>query len=329
MKSDTMMNDTDFLREYLLGGLPENEVDAMEQRLLEDDELFKLAEALESDLLAACARGELSPEERQRVLRRLAASPRGQAKLALVQGLTTLAAQEKKKLGGTIVPFRPRPALPVRWSTRVAAIAASLAVAVGVSWLAQQTAAPRDVVIADRDTPVPVESSRPAPQAPSTPTVQPEAPTAPEEGTQIAEATPAPVPTPAPEQPERTPETTVPSVVSAVVAITYGTRAGGASEVPEILVPQGTRTVEIQLPLPEGEEAISFQAELLDATTDEEILTWERIEARDLGEGKAALFVEIPAAELPPGKYAINVRGLTPDGESDLLGKPVFVVARP
>lgn len=327
MKSDTMMTDQDFLREYLLGELPEDKVAAIEQRLLEDDKLFDLAEAIEGDLLVACVRGELSPEERQRVLRRLAASPQGQARLALAQGLTTLADQEKRRLGGTVVPFRPRPALPTRWSTRVAAIAASLAVAIGVSWLAQQTVDPGKMVMAERGTLPRVDTRPPVPRAPEAPETEPQteptAPAASEEDTQVAE-TPTP---PAPQRQERTPEVVVPSVIRAVVAFAHTTRSGGASEVTEIEVPQGTKTVEIHLPLTEDEEATSFRAVLLDAT-EQKILQWEKIDAIDNQEG-GVIIIPIPTTEIPPGKYAIEVRGLTSEGEYELLGKPAFEVRQP
>ena len=66
---------------------PEEEADRLEQRLLAEDELFELAEAVEADLLAAADRGELTPAERERVQQRLAASPRGRERLALARVL--------------------------------------------------------------------------------------------------------------------------------------------------------------------------------------------------------------------------------------------------
>src|SRR5215211_3520558 len=84
------MKDDEILRRYLLGGLEEEQADDLERRLLEDGELFELAEAVEGDLLAAAARGDLPPAERGHVLRRLAASPEGRTRLALARGLTSL-----------------------------------------------------------------------------------------------------------------------------------------------------------------------------------------------------------------------------------------------
>jgi hypothetical protein len=80
-------NDTDVLRRYLLGEVAGEQEDRIEQRLLADDAFFELAEAVEGDLLDACARGELTSEERQRALKRLASSRAGHARLMLVEGL--------------------------------------------------------------------------------------------------------------------------------------------------------------------------------------------------------------------------------------------------
>jgi hypothetical protein len=53
--------DATALRHYLLGELAPPDVEAIENRLFEDDELFELAEAIEAELLDAEARGELAP----------------------------------------------------------------------------------------------------------------------------------------------------------------------------------------------------------------------------------------------------------------------------
>ena len=127
--------DDELLRSYLLGGLPEEEADLLEQRLLAEDELFELSEAVEADLLAACARGELAPAERERVQQRLASSPRGQERLALAHALNTLAGSSERA-AAPVLPFSRRAATPnaFRW----AALAAALLAAAGLSWFAME-----------------------------------------------------------------------------------------------------------------------------------------------------------------------------------------------
>lgn len=133
------MKEAELLRLYLLGRLSGEESDTLERRLLAESELFELAEAVEGDLLAACARGELSPVEREEVLRRLAASPSGQARLALARDLATLARQEERR-PAAVLPFR-RPANLDRPVFRAAALAASLTLVVGGLWLARHETA--------------------------------------------------------------------------------------------------------------------------------------------------------------------------------------------
>lgn len=125
------MKDDEILRHYLLGALDEEQVDEIEQRLLADGDLFELAEAVEGDLLAAAARGDLAPEERGRVLRRLAASPAGRARLALSRDLVSLG---REPFSAEVVVFQ----LLRRPEVRAAAVAASLMFVAGGLWVATQ-----------------------------------------------------------------------------------------------------------------------------------------------------------------------------------------------
>ena len=150
--------DDELLRSYLLGALPEQEADRLEQRLLAEDELFELSEAVEADLLAACARGELAPAERERVQQRLASSPRGRERLALAHALNTLAGSPGRA-AAPVLPF-PRAAMPnaFRW----AALAAALLAVAGLSWFAMER--PHG-----GEAPPWVAQERPAPASPRAP----------------------------------------------------------------------------------------------------------------------------------------------------------------
>ena len=129
--------DDELLRSYLLGALPEEEADRLERRLLAEDELFELSEAVEADLLAACDRGELAPAERERVQQRLASSPRGRERLALAHALNTLAGSSERA-ASPVVPFPRRAATPVRPAFRWAALAAALLAVAGLSWFVME-----------------------------------------------------------------------------------------------------------------------------------------------------------------------------------------------
>jgi anti-sigma factor RsiW len=75
------------MRAYLLGGLSERERTEMDCELLTDDDLFEAVSALEHDLLADYAAGELTAAEAAVVKRWLAASQDVRDRLALIKAL--------------------------------------------------------------------------------------------------------------------------------------------------------------------------------------------------------------------------------------------------
>jgi hypothetical protein len=58
--------DEALIRSYLLGELVEGEADALEERLIVDDELYDLLLVSEDDLIDSYTRGELAPQEVER-----------------------------------------------------------------------------------------------------------------------------------------------------------------------------------------------------------------------------------------------------------------------
>ena len=58
--------DEALIRNYLLGELTEDEADALEERLVVDDELYDALLIGEDDLIDSYARGELAPQEAER-----------------------------------------------------------------------------------------------------------------------------------------------------------------------------------------------------------------------------------------------------------------------
>lgn len=103
------------LRSYLLGKLTESEVDLVETRLLEDEDLFALMQTAEDDLFDAFARNRLDADERTRFLQRFGAdASRRQFARAFVQ----------RTPASRVIPFVQR-----RWVEL--AVAATLAIVVG------------------------------------------------------------------------------------------------------------------------------------------------------------------------------------------------------
>jgi hypothetical protein len=325
--SSQNMNDDDLLRRYLLGGLDEEQAETLERRLLMDGDLFELAEAVEGDLFAAVARGELTPAERVQV-RRLGASPEGRARLALARDLGSLS-REKPSV---VLPFRqPAPVvLPAlaRPGFRAAVLAASLAIMAGSLWLASPTARPGTGAGIAQEVPSgPVEGTG-GPRKPVD---------------QIARVTPPGHPVPERPLIEGTAEETVeepavireeprlaeeetPEIAPLIFQLALSTvRSSGTA--PHLTIPAATREVEIRLSLMQGEPATSFSTVLRNAVTGEEVLREEALAARNVKGGKA-IVLSVPAAEMSPGTYEVEVRGEIPDEGSELLGRPMFEVLR-
>ena len=132
MRNDPSNNDDHVLesyRRYLLGEMDEAEKDDFEHQLLLEPDLD--IEALDSDLIAACIKGEIPPEESQRLLARLTSPPAGRDRRAFLKDLTTLA-QAEPRPRDNVSPFSPRPPKTERPSHFLkTALAATLLLAVG------------------------------------------------------------------------------------------------------------------------------------------------------------------------------------------------------
>ena len=281
--------DDELLRSYLLGALQEPEAEDLEARLLADDDLFDLMEALEAELLAAASRGELAPAERERVLRRLASSPEGRERLALARSLNTMADENVPN----VVPFRPRTAGPKPAFQWAALAAAGLFAAVGLSWFNQQKPNGGDVA-------PPVAHERPAPASPVQPVPQEPVPP-------VASVPGTPEPSPTPDRPVHREEGT--SVrraepVKAVFALALAALRG-AEETETFHLPSHAEVAEIQVDLEGLEDSGTFHAAVRSKDTG---TVWEKsdLKAQKLDWG-TALVLDVPADRLTPGRYEVAV----------------------
>jgi hypothetical protein len=280
--------DDELLRSYLLGELPDEEEDRLERRLLAEDELFELSEAIEAELLAASARGELAPAERERVQQRLASSPRGRERLALARSLNTLA--DAKAPAAAVVPF-PRRA-PARSPFRWAALAAGLLAAAGLSWYALER-------------PHGGESAAWIAQeraAPASPRIQ------------------APPP-----KPQGTPPATRPEPVKAVFQLALMSLRG-AEAAEKLRIRSGTDVVELQIGVEGMEDLKSFHLTVRNRKA-ETVWDAAGLTPRQL-DGVRTLVIDLPADRLPVGTYEIRARGLVPGGEPEDLSPLEIEVVR-
>jgi hypothetical protein len=103
-------------RAYLLGRLPPDAAERLEGRLLEEDDLFQAMRSAEDDLFDAFARGELTPDDRERFLARFGAD---RDRIAFARALAART--------GPTASRRPSVWIPL-------AAAAALVVAAGAAW---------------------------------------------------------------------------------------------------------------------------------------------------------------------------------------------------
>lgn len=276
--------DDELLRGYLLGRLQEPEADRLEQRLLAEDDLFDLLEALEAELLAAGSRGELAPAERERVFRRLASSPQGRERLALAQSLNRLADERL----APVVPLHRRAAASKPVFQWTALAAAALLATAGLIWFTYQT--PQGGEFAPRvahERPAP---ARPAPVPPAVPKKEEPAPQAsPDRLAVKEEGAPAKRSEP----------------VKAVLAIALTTLRDAGAEPEQLHLPSNAEVAEIQVDLEGLEDAGPFHASVR-ARGEEPV--WEKngLKPQKLDWG-TALVLDVPARRLASGLYEVSV----------------------
>jgi hypothetical protein len=235
-------NDDELLRSYLLGGLTGDEADDLERRLLKEDDLFELSEAIEADLLAEYAQGGLAPAERERVQQWLASSPQVRERLKLTRSLSILAGREKP----AVLPFVRRAAPTRQPALRWTALAAGLLAAAGLAWFTWQQPHPTDQKSQEQPGQVIAETSR-------------------------AHEVPAPPPTPPPVAPAPKP------VVFELALMSLR----GSEPVEKLRVRANAGTVELHISVVEMDNLQSFHLTLQNRKG-ETVKAWTRLKPRSL-----------------------------------------------
>lgn len=318
------MQNEDLLRRFLLGELAEDEAESLERRLLQEEEvqendgerftLFELCEAIEGDLLNAHARGELTPAQSKRLLTRLAASPGGRARIALAQNLAGSVATSRTEPVPAPLPFRHTAGDPPRRAFRWAAIAAGLLLMVGSgSWVAlhlQETAPPGEGARMARKV---LQPRAPRVQAPAKPAPRPAVP----------EAPPAEQPAPPEPAPDRL-VTPAPRLATVVFELALATRRS-SDELQRLEVPKEAGGIEIQLDLGGEEESYRTFNALVRSPGAGEVWSRQGLEPKPLDWG-TVLILDIPAEDLPGGRYEMEVQGVTAEGEAERIGVQEFEI---
>jgi hypothetical protein len=317
-----LWEDPHFLRQYLLGKLDEAATEAVERRMLADDDYFELVEAVEGDLLADCVSGLLSAEDKERALHRLASSPRGQQRLAISKELNILA----MSLSNTHPMHQPKPIpFPLHLFTprlpavRFLAAAAGLFLVVGGFWLATHTAIPGGgAMMANRAAGQTASAvHRPVEPTPLVPHTAPAPSKAPlPAGERLAE-----------ERRPAAPREALLGMAPAVLTLALDTVRGG--EAPENVFHVRTgQDVEIRMPISPADDFPTYRAVILNAD-EEKVVQQDGLKAQTDAGDSPLVVVTLRAGELPQGTYQMNLRGVGRDGETESLGKPWFDVRIP
>lgn len=310
------MRDDELLHRFLLGELAEDEAESLERRLLQEEELFELCEAIEGDLLAASARGELTPAENERVLARLAASPGGRARLALARSLARSAEEAPVAPMPAPLPFRRVAESPPRRAGRWMALAATLLFFVaGGSWVVNE-------LLETMPPGAPVEKAMRNGPAKEDPAKAP-----PLVAQRQPEPEKRPAERPAPPEPEPVAPEPAPSLTTAVFQLALASRrsADPAEELPRFAVPKGTGEIEIQLDLGGEEQSFNTFNALVRSYGLGDVWSGQGIAPQTLDWG-TVLILEIPAKKLPDGRYEMEVQGVSAEGQAERIGVQEFEI---
>lgn len=255
-------NDLILIRQYLLGQLAEEQQQAIEQRLLTEDDFFEELEVTEDELFDEYVADELTPVDRKQFEQYFLSTPERRRELQFAAGLREYVA--KKTVGdnatqrsNTITNGSWLERTPLAWIGqtqlfRMAAIAAFVVLIAGVFWFTRM----------DRHPPT--------------------------------------------------------NYATFTLSLSNNNRGDGGA-VTEINLPLKANAVRLYLKLPEAlDQATRFRAELLKDTG--ETIRVEKVERVE-----QAAVIELPAAQLSRGQYALKLFMVKSDGTEERINGSYFL----
>ncbi len=271
------------LTDYLLGNLPESEEIRLEEEYLANSDAQDRLAAVEDDLVEAFLEGQLSARERKQLEARFLASRRGRRKLELAKSLMALASQQKP-----VPEPRPSPFYPLRWVFTTAALLLVFALGWWMSVKMRQSST----------------SERAASQSSGT----------------NAQKGPVAAPTQTPVSTANPPENTRPTMIAYIVLSPV---ARNTDQSARLTIPQGARTVQIQLDL-EADHHRSYRATLLGAG-DEPKWSKRHLKAESTSSGRGVV-LSLPATLFEQGEYTILLN--TDEDATRTVAEYIFIVQK-
>ncbi|MGH9969478.1 MAG: hypothetical protein ACREBG_17015 [Pyrinomonadaceae bacterium] len=326
----------DVMMKYLLGELSAAEQQAFEEQFFEDEEIFARLLAVENDLVDSYVQGELKGEERLRFIKNFLATSEGRQKLENAQALRHYIALKE-----TVKPVEARATTkhtvwqylldflrPQTPAFQYALSAAVLVLTVGLVWFIYQSNSLRNQLqIARNDQPRFLQLQRELQDAQVREReLQRRLAEQSGQNEQLAEQLRL--------ESERI-EGMVrelddlrqrpSSILTAFLEPGLGIRGGTGPN--NIVIPPGTQTVKLQLPLPEGKANYKSYNATLSEVGGGQILTHKNLKPEATRSGKA-LVVRLSPRMLQEKGYVFSVQAQTSDGRTESVEEYQFHVVK-
>jgi len=319
---------------YLLGALPEAELERFEGRFLKDEALFEEVQEIEDELIDDYVSGALSVEQRRLFDKYFLRSPQRQQKLKFARSLTEHAVSwkenfESAKTGdamvskpidnaGKVFPFRSW-AQPVPAWRQWVAIAAMVLMAVGAATLWLRNRELRRELIAENakatelGQEIKVQSERSVETSAQLSAEQQQTQKLEDQLEELQKSIAA--------------TTARKLIVTTMLGVDYLVHGRGGSEkkVKTVELPPSTGVLRLGLEF----EKSRFDTFKIILRRAESGTAWTRggLKARIL-DNKQSLSLAVPAANLPAGNYELIVSGVPIDGPAELVGYYFLKVIR-
>jgi len=306
---------------YLLGGMSETEQLAMEEAFVSDPQIFTLVADIENDLIDDYVRGRLALQQRELFERNFLTSPGQRRRVEIAKALLP-SLDRIETTDADHSAINENPARRQRFSSfsfkpqlafRLAATLALMLFATSLAWLllenrhlrqelriAQEDAARRERELGQQVTDERQQNSRLA-----------------DEIAQLR-GNSAPQTTPPPLQ-------TAPTFVKLLLAANVN-RDPVSGIIPHLTIPPGRKQVQLVLKM-EDSGYPDYRAEIL-TSSGVGILTRENLKP-SLRRSIATFTVNVPSNMLTDGVYALRLRGMSKNGEGDILSNSSFRIEKP
>jgi hypothetical protein len=307
LPKDTNAIDERMLVQYLLGKLPEEDAERLDELSVADDAIASRLDDVENGLVDAHVRGELAPEDEAPFRSHYLASPLRRAKVEFAQALATATgplevaepvrdtrrpAETPTRIGG----WFSAPSFALQWGLALAALA--VAAVAGYLFLQNRDLTAKIAGISAQQSALEArEKDLQAQLDAQTAVTQPPVTAKPSSGV----------------------EKTLPAILASVLLMP---QTRGSGQPIAVLVEKGSAAIPFELAL-ETSGFARYQAALKDPNTNQTLWTSGTLALKRGGNLSTAV-VDVPSKILRQQNYVIELTGFPASGVSDVAGSYVF-----